>query len=178
MPTREQMLRGIIRMNNEEVNYESATARDPSEVPGATSRRDDQPAVEPRTSKGPEANAVSPPQESVWEYAKRREREISRTVEEILDRDERLKVERATLREELVKLGQELDLLKPLIQEIPNGSECDTGSTSATDESAGGVQEDTPSRGNRRRRGVRGARHRWPPTGLEASPPGSPGEEE
>jgi hypothetical protein len=115
MPTREEMLRGTVRVNNERVNSESIASRSPREVPGDDSQQGDQRTGKHGTLSAPVQGTVPVAKESVWAYAARREGEIRAALQEVEDQTSRLTAELHGLADERAKLEEELLLVTPLI---------------------------------------------------------------
>lgn len=127
MDRRDELLRGIVRINNERVNIQSpkiprrTEVRDSSGEGGVTAPEEHPGAEDAK------AQSVQEPKESVWEYAERRKREVLEALQEADDRRAVLVEELQSVKDEVISFKNELALLKPLLKEGMNDNRSGTG---------------------------------------------------
>ena len=153
MPTREELLRGTVKVNNERVNEQSVASRVEASPHGSGSERGDQDPGVGGAFPLPTEVHVPAPKESVWLYAARREREIRAALQEVEDQTSRLTGELNGLADERTQLEEELLLVTPLIimQESKHGFRSSAEVSEPQD-----VLSDTGDQGGGRRSKVRG----------------------
>jgi hypothetical protein len=100
MPTKEEMFRGIVKVNNERIDNKVIAHTVKDKVQGDDSSRADQPSGDNRTRAPSNAHPVSRPKESLRAFAERRKSEILSALEEVTDAEIRVEIELKGLRDE------------------------------------------------------------------------------
>lgn len=112
MPTKEEMFRGIVKVNNERIDSKVVAHSVTNQVPRDDSGRSDQPARVNRARPSPDATDLPRPKESLREFATRRKDEILSALEEVTDAEIRVELELKSLRDERHELLEEQKLLE------------------------------------------------------------------
>lgn len=114
MPTKEEMLRGIVKVNDERIYSEVVAHAVKDTVPRDDSLGPDQPAGQHRTRTPSDAYPVSRPQEGLYAFAERRKGEILSALTEVTDAEIRVEMELKGLRDERHDLLMEQRQLEKL----------------------------------------------------------------
>ena len=111
MATREELMRGIVRVNNEEQNREDAPPRSSPEVSGDASGGESKQTDQLRTHGASAARSVSGPERSLEEELKARQRE---SIEEL----ERVTWEIGCLQDRRIALELDIRILSSGIKQM------------------------------------------------------------
>lgn len=112
--TREELLRGVAKVNNERIEREDPKVRDDSEVSGDGDERGDTPARGRGTHAPPKAGNVPPPKESLHEFVARRADEVVAEVEALTEEIKEHEESVSTLSARRGELSAELKQLRKL----------------------------------------------------------------
>ena len=112
--TREELLRGVVKVNNERIDSEDLEASSQDTVQGDDSEQGDQSARERGAHAPPAAGPVSGSKESLHEFVERRAGEVVEGIEEVSDQIARVEAELKGLKAERARLVAERKQLEKL----------------------------------------------------------------